>query len=302
MLDSTEIPVLDKGWVRYIDHMGTDYTSANAARQSFDHDPNKRVLKDKHLNRHLIGSDPMHGVPFEHIQLQLQVKLPKAIYIQWMKHRVQAQTEQPFDVFEFSKVAPVSSLSARYQEFNGDFYVPAEELMTRQSSHNKQGDGEELIQYPSRVRTNIKVALDSITDEYVEALSEGLTRDRARFLLTDAHYTTITVTANVRAWLDFCRQRGDSHAQYEIRAYSKVVESIIEQLWPNIYAGWVWFVRDSVRLSVGHQKALSAWILAEDKPFLTLDELLSVRRHYGMGAREARNLWGFMARMGLVTP
>lgn len=301
MLDSTEIPVLDKGWVRYIDHMGTDYTSANAARQSFDHDKNKRVLKDTHLNRHLIGSDPQHGVPFEHIKLQLQVKLPKAIYVQWMKHRVQAQTEQPFDVFEFSKVAPVSSLSARYQEFSGDFYVPDEDLMVKQSSHNKQGGGEELIDGVAEMRNHIKNALTEVNDAYREALASELTRDRARFLLTDAHYTTTTITANVRAWLDFCRQRSDSHAQYEIRQYSKVVESILQQLWPNIYAGWVWFVRDSIRLSVGHQKALADWILTDPKPFTSEDGLLSIRRQYGMGAREARNLWGFMLKMGLVT-
>lgn len=296
-VSSTEVPVLDKGWVRYISHMGTDYTSANAARQSFDHDPKKRVLKDTHLNRHLIGSDPMHGVPFEHLQLTLQVKLPKAIYIQWMKHRVQGQTEQPFDVFEFSKVAPVSSLSARYQEFNGDYYVPEEHLMVKQSGHNKQGGSEELVEGAGQSVNVMRSYLAALNATYRELLKRDLTRDRARFLLTDAHYTTMTVTANVRAWLDFCRQRSDDHAQYEIRAYSKVVEGILESVWPNIYAGWVWFVRDSIRLSVGQQQVMKRHFR---EPFLTKKQLMDARGQFGMGRREAERCWSFLKKMELV--
>ena len=84
-LEKTRIDVLDAGFVRYIDHMGSDLTVVNAARVSFNKESSweysdsefaqKSISeKDEKLIGYLAKHD--HWTPFAHPQISLHIKAP----------------------------------------------------------------------------------------------------------------------------------------------------------------------------------------------------------------------------------
>ena len=81
-----EIKVLDKGFVRLIDHMGSDLSVANAARVSFGKRKEAFGEGDAKLVAYLAEHE--HTSPFRHTALTLHVKAPIFVFRQWMKHRI----------------------------------------------------------------------------------------------------------------------------------------------------------------------------------------------------------------------
>ena len=103
-----EIPVLDRGFVKLVDHMGTDLSVVNAARVSFGKRKEAWDDKDEVLVRYLAEHE--HTSPFRHAALQFHAKAPIFVFRQWMKHRIAS---------EFNEI------SGRYVEFAEDeFFVP----------------------------------------------------------------------------------------------------------------------------------------------------------------------------------
>jgi thymidylate synthase (FAD) len=85
-----EIHVLDRGFVRLIDHMGTDLTVVNAARVSFGKRKEAFDEKDALLVQYLAEHE--HTAPFRHAYLTFHVKAPIFVFRQWMKHRIACLT------------------------------------------------------------------------------------------------------------------------------------------------------------------------------------------------------------------
>lgn len=82
----SEIKVLDRGFVRLIDHMGSDLSVVNAARVSFGKRKEAMDEGDEKLVRYLAEHE--HTSPFRHTALTLHVKAPIFVFRQWMKHRI----------------------------------------------------------------------------------------------------------------------------------------------------------------------------------------------------------------------
>jgi len=122
----TEFPVLDRGFVRLIDHMGSDLSVVNAARVSFGKKKEVFDEGDAKLVRYLAEHE--HTSPFRHTAMTFHVKAPIFVFRQWMKHRVAS---------EFNEI------SGRYVEFPPDeFYLP--ERFRQQAKVNKQGSEGEI--------------------------------------------------------------------------------------------------------------------------------------------------------------
>ena len=81
-----EIRVLDKGFVRLVDHMGSDLSVVNAARVSFGKMKDTFEEGDAKLVDYLAEHE--HTSPFRHTALTLHVKAPIFVFRQWMKHRI----------------------------------------------------------------------------------------------------------------------------------------------------------------------------------------------------------------------
>src|SRR5262245_28505005 len=78
------LPVLDHGFVRVIDYMGTDSAIVQAARVSYGKGT-KKVNEDAGLINYLMRH--RHTTPFEMCEIKFHVKLPIFVARQWIRHR-----------------------------------------------------------------------------------------------------------------------------------------------------------------------------------------------------------------------
>ncbi|MDP3445604.1 MAG: FAD-dependent thymidylate synthase, partial [Ignavibacteria bacterium] len=79
-----KIPVLDDGFVRVIDYMGSDEAIVQAARVSYGKGT-KKVNEDRGLIRYLLRN--RHTTPFEMCELKLHLRVPMDAWRQWIRHR-----------------------------------------------------------------------------------------------------------------------------------------------------------------------------------------------------------------------
>jgi thymidylate synthase (FAD) len=71
------IHVLDRGYVRLVDHLGTDLTVANSARVSYAKESKELTERDIKLIKFLARED--HTSPFRHAMLQFEIHVCKAM-------------------------------------------------------------------------------------------------------------------------------------------------------------------------------------------------------------------------------
>ena len=224
-----QFPVLDKGFVRVIDYMGSDQSIVQSARVSYGQGT-KKLRQDQGLINYLMRH--RHTTPFEMCEIKFHIKLPIFIARQWIRHRT----------------ANVNEYSARYSVLGKEFYVPSKENLCTQSETNKQGRAETLSDSEAnRVLEIIKDDSLKCYDHYEEMLNtdpegnvlnanrQGLTRELARMNLTLNYYTEWYWKIDLHNLLHFLALRVDSHAQYEIRMYAEAMLDIVKAWVPLAY-------------------------------------------------------------------
>lgn len=217
-----KIDVLDHGFVRLVDHMGSDLSIVRNARVSYDAD--WRAGEDKGSDTRLINYlyKNGHNTPFEAVTVTFDVKAPIFVYRQWHRHRTQSYNE----------------LSARYRELPEEFYVPEVSQITTQSKDNKQMRTEE--QHPQArmlkgwIETNNKEAFAV----YKQLIAQGCPREIARTVLPLGTYSHMFATANLHNWFRFLAERLHPHAQYEIRIYAEAILQLLEPIAPVAVAAF----------------------------------------------------------------
>ncbi len=113
LLNKMDLP--NSGFVRYVDHMGSDLTVVNAARVSMGKEHHEFDDKaDTQLIRYLVKHK--HVSPFYHPQLTIHVKCPIFVERQWFKHRIGTAA---------------NSISGRYVQFEPTFWTPTRPLSRR---------------------------------------------------------------------------------------------------------------------------------------------------------------------------
>ena len=76
--------VLDDGFIRVVDYMGTDESIVQAARVSYGKGT-KKVHEDRGLIRYLMRH--RHTTPFEMCEIKLHIRVPMDCWRQWIRHR-----------------------------------------------------------------------------------------------------------------------------------------------------------------------------------------------------------------------
>lgn len=225
------IDVLDKGYVRYVDHLGNDQRIVEAARISYM-SPSKGEEQDRKLLKYLFRNK--HTSPFEQCSITFNIKMPIFVMRQFVRHRT-------FRLNEWS---------ARYSEMNNDFYIPTS--WRQQDNKNKQGSIEDN-NYNWNPIIDINETLDNIYDpggKYITAsdcleticnkcfniykkfIYAGISKEMARFILPVNLYTEIYVNCDLHNLIHFLTLRLDAHAQYEIREFAKAMYLIMKELYP----------------------------------------------------------------------
>ena len=227
-----QVPILDIGFVRVIDYIGSDESIVQSARVSYGQGT-KKLRQDQGLINYLMRH--RHTTPFEMCEIKFHIKLPIFIARQWIRHRT----------------ANVNEYSARYSVLGKEFYVPDRENLCSQSDTNRQGRDETLSnEEANRVLDIIRGDSLKCYDHYEEMLNtdlegnildenrQGLTRELARMNLTLNYYTEWYWKIDLHNLLHFLSLRVDSHAQYEIRVYAQAMLDIVKAWVPLAYGAF----------------------------------------------------------------
>jgi thymidylate synthase (FAD) len=212
-LTNQKFPVLDKGFVTLIDHMGSDLTTCNSARISFGKRKESFDEQDEKLVKYLAEHE--HYSPFRHAYMTFHVKAPIFVFRQWMKHRIGS---------DFNEI------SGRYTEFpEDDFYVP--EIFRQQAKINKQGS-EGVVGDNWAAGKIYQNACENAIKSYKQLIEYGVCREQARCVLPVAMYSEVYWTVSLQAASHFISLRTDEHAQWEIQQYANKTREIVSELFP----------------------------------------------------------------------
>lgn len=220
--------VLDKGYVRLVDVMGSDLTVVNAARVSYDKQKFKMDAKDERLIDFLIREG--HTSPFRHATLQFEVYAPLMVARQWWKQVV--GSDHTMDAWNES--------SRRYISEDEQFYIPNDNEWRSKPENSKQGSGEPIdIAGGALYSKALREYVEQGEFWYAEALRDGVAPEQARlFLPAYGMYVRWYWTASLQSVLHFLDQRLESDAQKEIQDYAKAVKSLAEEKFPITFGRW----------------------------------------------------------------
>lgn len=219
-----KIDVLDHGFVRLVDHMGTDLSVVRAARVSYD--AAWRAGEDQGSDSRLINYlwKNRHTTPFEAVEFQFEVKAPIFVFRQWHRHRTWSFNE----------------LSARYRELPEEFYVPEPDMVGVQSKGNKQArnlaEGDLMVACAAIDAMRASAAESFST--YRGLLERGVPRELARSVLPMSTYSCMFAKVDLRNLLSFLDLRLHEHAQYEIRVYAEAMRELAKQIVPVCMGAW----------------------------------------------------------------
>lgn len=221
----SRVDVLDRGFVRLVDHMGSDLSVVRAARVSYaaswwagqDRGSDEKLIR--YLWKH------KHTTPFESVTFTFEVKAPIFVFRQWHRHRTFSYNE----------------LSARYRELPEEFYVPSPDKIGEQSTVNKQGrtlTDDCLVATRARELESYKASCAVAFSKYKMFLEWGWPRELARAMLPLSTYSHMFATVNLLNLFKFLTLRCDPHAQYEIRVYAEAMRELIRSVTPVCVKAW----------------------------------------------------------------
>ncbi|MDR3324660.1 MAG: FAD-dependent thymidylate synthase, partial [Spirochaetaceae bacterium] len=227
-----EFPVLDKGFVRLVDYLGSDERVVQSARVSYG-EGTKTYREDAGLIDYLLRN--RHTSPFEQVVLTFHVKMPIFVARQWVRHRT----------------ARLNEISGRYSVMKDDFYVPAEADVSPQSDDNKQGRSNAAFppEECERIRAALKGGQKRSYEEYSALIDGGLAREIARINLPLSIYTEIYWQMDLNNLFHFLELRSGAHAQKEIRDYAGVLLDIARRVAPRCCESFERHILGSVRFS-----------------------------------------------------
>ena len=269
-----EVRVLDLGFVQAIDYMGNDNDVVQAARVSYG-PSTRKVHDDRGLLRYLMRH--RHTTPFEMCEVKLRCKMPIFVARQWIRHRT----------------ANVNEMSLRYSEAPDEFYAPALEHVTLQSTTNKQGrdaEAEVPLELRERVRALLRARNDQCYADYQELAGElGIARELARTILPVSLYTQWIWKIDLHNLLHFLDLRLDPHAQVEIRVFAEAIAAFVRAWVPLAWEAFTDYRREALPLTRLEAHALSHMLRGTDAA--------AAAEAAGLTGRELREFEAKLARL-----
>jgi thymidylate synthase (FAD) len=171
-----------------------------------------------------------HGSPFEHTSMTFFISAPIFVFREFMRHRIASYNEE----------------SGRYRELKPVFYVPNKERNLIQIG--KTG----AYEFIPGTDEQFNVTVDAMKEAYVVAyesykkmLDAGIAREVARAVLPVATYSSMYVTMNARALMNFLSLRTSrqgshfpSYPQREIEMVAEKMEAEFAKLMPLTYGAF----------------------------------------------------------------
>lgn len=222
--------VLDHGYVKLVNNMGSDLDVANSARVSFKKEVQSLSDSDIKLIEFLVKHK--HDSTLRHCVMTFEVYAPLMIARQWWKHHIAASSLDDQDGWNES--------SRRYITEKEEFYIPDAFSWRSVPENRKQGSGEPLptdigAKHLQRLRASVERGMR----DYEDALKDGVAPEQARLLLPAyAMYVRWRWTTSLNALLHFISLRTKEDSQYEIRAYADIINNIVNEHYPITARAW----------------------------------------------------------------
>lgn len=218
----SKINVLDKGYVRLVDILGSDVTVVNAARVSYDKAVDKMGPKDERLLSFL--AEKGHTSPFRHAVLQFEVYAPLMIARQWWKYV--AGSDHAMDAWNES--------SRRYITESCEFTIPKADEWRSAPENSKQGSGEPINDTDGLYWTEeLMNHVDKGVELYGLAMTRGIAPEQARLFLPAYGMMVRWVwTGSLQSVAHLINQRTAPDAQFEFQEYAQAVEQLASEKFP----------------------------------------------------------------------
>jgi thymidylate synthase (FAD) len=163
-----------------------------------------------------------HGSPFEHNSMTFYVQAPIFVFREFMRHRIASYNEE----------------SGRYKQLRPSFYVPNEARTLRQVG--KPGAYEFLPgtdeQFELMVNEVTNTAIEAYAS-YQRMLDAGIAREVARIILPLNIFSSMYVTMNARALMNFLSLRTKGYEDVEV-AHKSFPQREIEMCAEKMELAW----------------------------------------------------------------
>lgn len=171
-----------------------------------------------------------HGSPFEHNSMTFYVQAPIFVFREFMRHRIASYNEE----------------SGRYRELRPTFYVPGPERKLVQvgkpGAYSFEDGTPEMTELVDEQTRAVSV---QAYESYQRMLDAGVAREVARIVLPLNLFSSMYVTMNARALMNFLSlrtKREDSHfpsfPQREIEMVAEKMETSFQELMPLTHAAF----------------------------------------------------------------
>ena len=186
----------------------------------------EEVSKDPARSAGLINylARERHGSPFEHTSMTFFISAPIFVFREFMRHRIASYNEE----------------SGRYRELRPVFYIPAPDRRLIQIG--KTGSYSFIDGTPEQYEITVEAMKESYVysyERYQKMLEAGIAREVARAVLPVGLYSSMYVTMNARALMNFLSLRTSrdgshfpSYPQREIEMAAEKMEDIFAELMP----------------------------------------------------------------------
>jgi thymidylate synthase (FAD) len=194
----------------------------------------------------------------------------------------------------------LNEYSGRYSLMPLLFYRPAPEQIQAQSASNRQGRSGapleaiylEAIERWERVR-------QLAAEQYAWLVERDVARELARIDLPLSTYTQWYWKIDLHNLFHFLSVRADPHAQYEIRAYARIIAGMLKRVAPLSFEAWVDYELCGAHLSRAELGALRRLLRVADGDIespgaarVTAEELAAL----GLSKREIEELCAKLAK------
>lgn len=162
-----------------------------------------------------------HWSIFEMANMVVEIETSRAISAQILRHR-------SFSFQEFSQ---------RYAEVQGGeiYEARSQDQKNRQNSIDNMSE-EDKLWFDKAQRSNVARSIEL----YEEALSKGIAKEQARFLLPMASSTKLYMNGTVRSWIHYLKLRCGNGTQKEHMDIANAIKDIFCQEFPTIAEALEW--------------------------------------------------------------
>lgn len=218
--------------VELMDYMGSDLSTVNSARVSFDKESDWEIDLNWHdsstgqssFSKHLKDKDKKlisylarhnHSTPFRHNQVMLRCKAPIFLARQLGKHQAGLSWNE---------------VSRRYVDEPPEFFIP-DEWRARPEGSVKQGSSG-VSDWSGGFKEEYRTYLDEVGSLYNAMILRGVAPEQARMVLPQSMMTSWVWSGNLLAFAHVYKERIASNAQLEAQWFAEELDKIIRPLFP----------------------------------------------------------------------